>query len=302
MSRRHGNSAIISVGDKRRTGLDGRPISYGTHAAFASFKRDFDRRLQAAGVHQLKPKNLKPRHIETVLGQLRAEVAAGTRSLGSAKNWCSQLRAFVRVIDRRYLVPRTNAELGFGQRVYVRSESKAVVLGAVHLERVTCPYVMASLKLQREFGLRREEAMKIKPEWADQGDKLVLAYSWCKGGRERVVPIRTEAQRAVLDETKALAATTEKGSLIPTEYYVHQKWRFEYQCRKAGLHGSHGLRHEYAQQRFQELAGFACPLAGGPTRKDMTPDMRRADYEARLEVARELGHGRADVTINYLGR
>ena len=103
MSRRHGNSAIISVGGRRRTGLDGRPISYGTHAAFASFKRDFDRRLQATGVHQLKPKNLKPKHIETVLGQLRAEVAAGTRSLGSAKNWCSHLRAFVRVIDRRYL-------------------------------------------------------------------------------------------------------------------------------------------------------------------------------------------------------
>ena len=87
-------------------------MSYGTHAAFASFKRDFDRRLQATGVHLLKPKNLKPRHIETVLGQLRAEVAAGTRSLGSAKNWCSHLRAFVRLIDRRYLVPRTNAELG----------------------------------------------------------------------------------------------------------------------------------------------------------------------------------------------
>ena len=302
MSRRHGNSAIIAVGGRRRTGLDGGKVSYGTHAAFASFKRDFNRRLQTAGVHQLKPKNLKPKHIESVLGQLRAEVAAGTRSLGAAKNWCSHLRAFVRLIDRRYLVPRTNAELGFGKRVYVRSESKAVVLGTAHLERVTCPYVMASLKVQREFGLRREEAIKIQPAWADQGDKLVLQASWCKGRRERVVPIRTEAQRAVLDEAKALAATTERGSLVPTEKYVQQKWRFEYQCRKAGLHGSHGLRHEYAQQRFQELTGFACPLAGGPARKDMTPDMRRANYEARLEVARELGHGRMDVVNSYLGR
>lgn len=302
MSRRHGNPAILSVGGRRRTGLDGGKVSYGTHAAFASFKRDFDRRLQAEGVHQLKPKNLKPRHIEAVLGQLRAEVAAGTRSLGSAKNWCSHLRAFVRLIDRRYLVPRTNAELGFGQRVYVRTESKAVVLGAVHLERVTCPYVMASLKLQREFGLRREEAMKIQPESADRGAKLVLEASWCKGRRERVVAVRTEAQRIVLDEAKALAATTEKGSLIPTVKYVQQKWRFEYQCRKAGLHGSHGLRHEYAQQRFRELAGFACPLAGGPRRGDMTPEMRRADYEARREVAGDLGHGRIDVVNNYLGR
>lgn len=302
MSRRHGNPAILSVGGRRRTGLDGGKVSYGTHAAFATFKRDFDRRLQAAGIHQLKPKNLKPKHIEAVLAQLRAEVAAEARSLGSAKNWCSHLRAFVRLIDRRYLVPRTNAELGFGQRVYVRTESKAVVLGAVHLDRVTCPYVMASLKLQSAFGLRREEAIKIVPQLADRGDRLVLEASWCKGRRERVVPIRTASQRAALDEAKSLAATTEKGSLIPTRKYVQQKWRFEYQCRKAGLHGSHGLRHEYAQQRFRELAGFACPLAGGPKRRDMTPGMRRSDHDARLEIARELGHGRIDVVNVYLGR
>ena len=68
---------------------------------------------------------------------------------GSAKNWCSHLRAYVRLIDRRYLVPRTNAELGFGRRVCLPTESKAVMLTAGHLERVTCPYVAVSLKLQR---------------------------------------------------------------------------------------------------------------------------------------------------------
>ena len=301
MPRRQGNPAILSVGGRRRTGSDGGKASFGTHAAFASFKRDFDSRLQAAGVHQLKPKNLKPRHIDAVLEQLRSDVRTGARALGTAKNWVSHLRTFARLIDRRYLVPRTNAELGFGKRVYVPTESKAMALGAVHLERITCPFVMASLRLQSEFGLRREEAIKIVLERADQGDRLALQASWCKGGRERVLPIRTASQRAAVDEAKALAATTEKGSLIPTKKYVQQKWRFEYQCRKAGLSGSHGLRHEYAQRRFRELAGFACPLAGGPKKKDMTPELRRADYDARREVARELGHGRTDVAKAYLG-
>lgn len=303
MPRRQGNPAIIAVGGReRRTGANGRPVSYGTEAAFDSFKRDFARRLDAAGVHQLKPKNLKPRHINEVVGQVRAEVEAGTRSNGSAKNWLSHLRAFVRLIDRRYLVPRTNAELGFERRVYVPTVSRAVPLGAVHLERVTCPYVSASLKLQREFGMRREEAIKIIPAWADRGDKLVLRASWCKGGRERVIPIRTELQRAVLDEAKALGGTTQRGSLIPTEKYIQQANRFDYQARRAGLNGTHGLRHEYAQQRFQELAGFVCPLAGGPAREDMTPGMRRADYDARLVVSRELGHERPAITNSYLGR
>ena len=301
MDRKRGNPAIVSVGEGRRTGADGRPVSYGTQAAFKKFKRDFDRRLQAAGIHQLKPKNLKPKHVNLVVGQLRAEVEAGTRSIGSAKNWLAHLRAFVRAIDRRYLVPRTNTELGFGNRVYVPSESKALVLTGGHLERVTCPYVAVSLKLQREFGLRREEAMKIQPDWADKGDRLRLRDTWCKGKRARVLPIRTASQRAVLDEAKALAGTTEKGSLIPTEKYIQQVKRFEYQCRKAGINGSHGLRHEYAQRRYRELAGFACPLAGGPKRKDMTPEMRRADHEARLEVSRELGHGRVSIVNSYCG-
>ena len=110
-----------------------------------------------------------------------------------------------------------------------------------HMERVTCPYVAMSLKLHREFGLRREEAMKTRPEWAGQGGHLKLKGSWCKGKRERVLPIRTESQRAVLNEAKALAGTTEKGSLIPTGKYVQQVKRFEYQCRKVGLNGLHGL-------------------------------------------------------------
>ena len=130
MSRRLGNPAIVSVGDRRRTGADGRPVSHGTQAAFTKFKRDFDRRLQAAGVHQLRPRNLKPKHIIAVVEQLRAEVESGARSIGAAKNWLAHLRAYVRLIDRRYLVPRTNAELGFGNRVYVPSESKALMLPA----------------------------------------------------------------------------------------------------------------------------------------------------------------------------
>ena len=302
MARRLGNPAILSVGDRRRTGADGRLVSQGTQTAFIKFKRNFDERLQDEGIHQLKPKNLKPRHINLVVAQLRAEVEAGTRSIGSAKNWLSHLRAYVRLIDRPYLVPRTNAELGFGNRVYVPSESKALVLTGGHLERVTCPYVAMSLKLQREFGLRREEAMKIQLAWADRGDRLVLKASWCKGKRERVLPIRTASQRAVLNEARALAGTTEKGSLIPTAKYVQQVKRFEYQCRKAGINGSHGLRHEYAQRRYLELAGFACPLAGGPKRKDMTPEMRRADHEARLEISRELGHGRVSIVNSYCGK
>jgi integrase len=65
--------------------------------------------------------------------------------------------------------------------------------------------------------------------------------------------------------------------------------------RKDGI-TSHGLRHGYANDRYQQLTGEASPVRGG-----QMPD-RDTDRAARLEVAEELGHSRESVTTHYLGR
>jgi site-specific recombinase XerC len=72
--------------------------------------------------------------------------------------------------------------------------SKAQRLTVSISRQVADPYIRVSLKLQAAYGLRRSEAMKIQPRWADRGDKLVLKGSWTKGGRPREVPIRTPYQ------------------------------------------------------------------------------------------------------------
>jgi hypothetical protein len=41
---------------------------------------------------------------------------------------------------------------------------------------------------------------------------------------------------------------------------------------------------------------------GGPTRQALTPEQREADYDARLVISKELGHGREEMTAAYLGR
>ena len=65
--------------------------------------------------------------------------------------------------------------------------------------------------------------------------------------------------------------------------------------RADGLTG-HGLRHGYANDRYQQLAGQPSPVRSGTT---SDPD---TDQAARLEVAEELGHSRESVTTDYLGR
>jgi hypothetical protein len=91
------------------------------------------------------------------------------------------------------------------------------------------------------YRLLREEAMKFQPSFADRGDHLVLKASWTKGGRERTIPIRTEAQQDVLNRARRLAGF---GSLIPSNRNYVQRLRiYEGNTLRAGLSNMHGLPH-----------------------------------------------------------
>ena len=272
--------------------------SFATRAALVHHVGWIADQLGELGFNKLDPRNLKDKHVNAIVEKLKGSGLA----IGTIKNRMTALRWIVQKVDKPYLVKRTNAEYGIGRRSYVPTESKAVSLSHGDLEKVTCPYVRASLELQREFGLRREESIKIQPAWAEQGNRLVLKPSWTKGGRPREVPIRTEAQREVLARAQELAADTPRGSLIPTAQYKEQLRRYERQTAAAGLHKMHGLRHAYAQARYRELAGFEPPVCGGPGKDDLTPEQRRLDFDARQIVTRELGHNRQQITTAYCGK
>ena len=83
---------------------------------------------------------------------------------------------------------------------------------------------------------------------------------------------------------------------------------YERQTAAMGLHKLHGLRHAYAQERYnatdpyKELTGWAAPAAGGKTRGQLSTKERMLDHEARVTVTGELGHGRENITVVYLGR
>ncbi|MCY3812230.1 MAG: integrase domain-containing protein, partial [Gammaproteobacteria bacterium] len=73
-------------------------------------------------------------------------------------------------------------------------------------------HVRMAPRLQEQFGLRREEAIKFSPSYADRGSKIVLKASWTKGGRSREIPVMEEPQRRVLAEARSLAGG---GAMIP---------------------------------------------------------------------------------------
>lgn len=252
--------------------------------------------LEGRGFRHMSVHSLKPKHVEALVEKWTLEGIA----TGTIKNRMSAVRWWAEKIGKASVMARSNSAYGIQDRILVTNRSKAKVIDVAVLARVTDPYTSASLRLQSAFGLRREESIKIRPEWADCGDHLRLKDSWTKGGKAREIPMVSSEQRAALDAAKLVA---DGGSLIPREMnYRDQLQRFRAQCDKAGIHGVHGLRHDYAQHRYEQLAGWPCPAAGGPNSKQLLPSQKGIDRMARTRVSAEMGHFREQITAVYLGR
>ena len=268
----------------------------GSHATRAARSRALSLiadQLKEGGYRLPSARSLKPKHIRHLVDRWRGEgLTAGTM-----KNRLGHIRTWATWVNKTSILEANDA-YGVEQRQSFKG-NRARSLDYEKLGAVNDPFARAALKLQAAFGLRREEAIKFNPRIADKGDFICLKPSWTKGGRYREVPITHPKQRAILDEVRELV---KDGALIPDgKRYIDQLRTYEHATLKAGLKNNHGLRHAYAQWRYQTLTGWKSPAAGGPKAAEMTPAMQTADREARLEIAEELGHGRIDVTNTYLG-
>jgi integrase len=251
--------------------------------------------LLEAGFRRMQATSLKRKHVKALLERWLAE----RLSPGTIKNRMAALRWWAQKVGNAGAIPADNAALGIPDRRFVTNDNKAQQVDG-RLERVTDPHVRMSLMLQQAFGLRRKESLLFQPRFADRGDCVVLKGSWTKGGRPRTVPIRTSEQRTVLDCAHRLVGA---GSLIPADKtFIQQRNSYDGQCNTAGLSKMHGLRHLYAQVRYQELTGWNSPAAGGPVARMLTAAQRTQDAIARQTISRELGHERPSITAVYLGR
>ena len=269
--------------------------SFGTQAERLKSLKVFARELRDAGFKDMGARSIRREHVDALV-KLWIQRGLG---VGSIKNYLCALRWWARAVGKPKLIPPSNHSLGIPNRAVTPIHSKSKTIETQHLDRLPTPMMRISLRLQQEFGLRREESLKFRPNYADQGDYIRLKGSWTKGGKPRVIPILKPTQIATLAEAHEIA---EDGSLIPRELkfgtYVST---FSKACARAGMNNMHGLRHGYAQRRYCDLAGFEVPLLGGPKRAKFTERQAMLDWLARITVSRELGHERIKVTNTYLG-
>ena len=273
-------------------------VADGSHATRANRHRGLQAmagELKALGFRLPASASLKPKHVAALVAYWKAE---GVKDV-TIRNRLGWVRWWAEQIGKPGLIPASNDTFGLAERTPYQG-SKARRLDPETLAKVGDERIRLALRLEAAFGLRREEALKFRPKMSDRGGYLALVPSTTKGGRYREIALVHERQRALLDEVAAVAGD---GSLIPAgTTYRDFLQRYKHQTRAAGLGQAHGLRHAWAQWRYKALTGWACPASGGPTIEAMTRDQERRDWRARMEISRELGHGRIGITDTYLGR
>lgn len=238
-----------------------------------------------ANFRGLRARNLKEKHVEAFV----ASIFERGLAMGTMANLMTHLRWAADKLGRSDIV-KPNPHYGIFKEPAVDNVDKSRPLDPAKLALVRDEHVRMSLRLQDAFGLRREEAMKFQPRYADRGGRIVLKASWCKGGRARWIPVLKDGQRRLLDEARRMVGSR---SLIPdNRSYKRQKKVYEDETRQAGMRRMHGLRHGYAIRRYEELTGWKAPVAGGPSRSELEGADRETDRRARLKISRELGHGR----------
>ena len=290
-----------------RSSADG---SYSTQASRLRALDLIADQLHDLGFLHLLPSSIKPKHVDALLKLWKHQGLSSS----TIKNRLACIRWWSSKVFKPGLIPNSNSHpsLNISPRVYVSNSSKAIDLSFFYsrLHLISDPHIRLSLELQAAFGLRREEALKFQPSFADKGNSIILKGSWCKGGQQREIPFTNPHQRILIDKIFSLVGSY---SLIPSHRsYIQHLKVYESQTLRAGLSHLHGLRHRYAQSRYFQLTGWLSPSDGGPSKHSILKSDSlsqqqklawvKSDLDARLIVSNELGHHRLNVTSVYLGR
>ena len=281
--------------------------SHKTHNTRAQILYASFRELRGLGYRLDEPANLKPKHLEALVKHWEKD----EQSPATIQNKISVFRVFSGWIGKAGMIKEAESYVetpGAATRTYVATEPKGWTANSVPLELIKSveafdARVGLQLRTCLTYGLRMKEAIELKPHRSDKGDYLVITDG-TKGGRARVVPLDTPEKRELLEQCKKMVGHAKNAFMGDPEHTLLQnKNRFYYVMKKFGITKdqcgvtAHGLRHEYVNGRYEELAGGKSPVEGGAIARD-NPEL---DHSVRTIIAEEVGHTRPSIVSCYTG-
>jgi len=297
-------------------------VSHKTRHDRAQFLRRFFRDLKRrAGFKTLPdPRNLAHKHVNAMVQIWREDKLQPP----TIQTYLSFLRGLAHWLGKPGFI-RKPAHYGLSldeyQRTGIAERDKSWSAKGVDIDKLidqVCefdPYVGASLRVIRAFGLRRKESVMLRPhecvvrfeatglpQEQQQGERYVWIRQGAKSGRQRFVPLNNARREAAIKYAQQVAAWDAHAHLGRPGHDLRQNLRrFDYVLHKFGIAASklgitaHGLRHEALIDEFIAQTGAPPAVRGGPP---LAPQVEDA---ARVAVSRLAGHDRRRAASAYLG-
>jgi integrase len=250
-------------------------------------------RFCAETFHLQKLANVQEKHLRAFV-DYRRQTGITEKTI---KNDLTAIRFFHQFTGSRNLLP-DNRSLGIKKtpqggrdRAWTAEEYQRMMDKAGNLGRQD---VVDAMKLARLEGLRIHECTRMTVGQIEDALMEGELETVGKGGRLRRIPVspelRPELERILKEHVgnRGSKILVEPGQKTHQEIKSIQRFirdhRKEFTDRKITLHG---LRHAFAREEFEREVG------------DSTN--KREIRAAKERVAKELGHGRPEVTAIYLG-
>jgi integrase len=295
-------------------------VSFKTRQERAQFLRRFFHDLRKAGFKHLPdPRNLGGRHVTAMLAIWREERLAAS----TIQTYLSFLRGFAQWIKKPGLVRRLE-QYGFKPEEYERHEAadrdKSWSARGIEIDAMLKSideydrYVGAAMRLMHALGLRKKEAIMLRPHKCvlpfeatglplhkKKAERYLHVANGSKGGRERFIPLELPERIAAIEHAQTVVPIHDGHMGRPSHSLKQAMRRFDSVMKKFGITKkqlgvtSHGLRHEMLIDQFERLTGELPPVRGGAKLP------AEIDTAARQEVAELAGHARKRASSAYLG-
>ena len=266
--------------------------------------------LRQLGYRLESPTHLKPKHVQALCSFWQEKELAVKTIHGLFCN----LRAFCRWVGKGGMVEDIGVYAG-GREHLVRKtaatkdaswEAQGVDMDAfIQNAGQFDPRLGVILQLQRYFGLRAKESLELRP-WraAALGTEHLYITDGTKGGKHRMIPIRSDRQRAILLAAKEVVGDRHNAQMRwPDKTWRQAQAHFYYLIRKLGAThqqlgvSPHGLRHGFLQDEYEYYAGVPAPVKV----TGILPTDRVGHQKAMLAVSLEAGHYRESASGMYCG-
>ena len=218
--------------------------------------------------------DVETQHIHTLVKrwkQQRIKPATIMRYMVIIRKIITDLDCHVRYIDNKSL-----------RLTRPKPPKKRIKMDADFWQCLTYPPVRIIMALQMQFGLTFNEAIKIRSSVNIQDHQLTISDGVAFNSIERLIPICTKQQQAVLHEFNHLTASD--INLIKKYGHSHLGTSWSRELKKYNLPSNKSWRYWYAKQRVDELL----------------PDVGRAESCQRIQ--KEMGIKSRNTLWSYLNR